>query len=57
MMVQAGAWSPDGVWLVVVVSSYADDPETPVQIPVLVNPDTCALAALPFQGAVRGWAG
>jgi Tol biopolymer transport system component len=54
-LVEAGAWSPDGVWLVVIVSSYAD-PATPVQTPVLVRPDTCELAALPFHGAVRGWA-
>jgi Tol biopolymer transport system component len=54
-MVEAGAWSPDGVWLVVIVTSYPD-PMTPVHIPVLVRPDTCELAALPFQGLVRGWA-
>jgi hypothetical protein len=54
-LVEAGAWSPDGVWLVVTVSSDAD-PATPVQTPVLVRTDTCELAALPFHGAVRGWA-
>lgn len=52
--VEAGAWSPDGVWLVVIVSSYPD-PMTLVQVPILVRPDTCELAMLPFQGAVRGW--
>jgi hypothetical protein len=54
-MVEAGAWSPDGVWLVVIVSSYAD-PVTPVQTSVLVRPGTCELSVLPFPGAVRGWA-
>jgi hypothetical protein len=53
--VNAGAWSPDGIWLVVVVSTYLD-PVTPTQISVLVRPDTCELAVLPFQGAVKGWA-
>jgi hypothetical protein len=53
--VEPGAWTPDGVWLVVVVTSYAD-PRAPIQASVLVRPDTCELAVLPFQGAVRGWA-
>ncbi len=43
-------WGPDGSWLI--VNTRASDG---TQIPVLVNPFTCQVAALQVSGAVEGW--
>jgi WD40 repeat protein len=48
------AWSPDGKWVVVVVSEAQRD--TNIETLLLVQPETCQVAALPgISGTITGW--
>ncbi len=50
----AAVWSPDGKWLVLVVLDITQDGVQ--ETPLLVQPDTCQVAALPgISGAVTAW--
>jgi WD40-like Beta Propeller Repeat len=46
-------WSPDGQWLIASVTDT--DPIAPVEVPALINLQSCQAMPLGIEGTVQGW--
>ena len=48
-------WGPDGQWLILNTLTMDASTKEQTKIPVLVNPFTCQVVRLNFDGMVEGW--